>query len=210
MNRPLLISDCDEVLLHMVVPWSVWLREERGVEFTFGGNDFSRNMRSLVTGEPVPAEEIWKLLDDFFDGQMKRQYPVAGSMKAMAEVARHADVVILTNLVDRHRDARAAQLLEHGLDVRVFTNQGPKGPALRRIVDEYQPSEVVFVDDIAQHHCSVAELAPEVHRLHFCGEPQIAPHVRCAHAAGEAHARIDEWEQALPWLLARINGEMND
>lgn len=209
MSRPLVITDCDEVLLHMVVPWSEWLRESHGIAFSFTGNDFTRSMHH-ANGEPVAPEDMWRLLDEFFTHEMKRQYPIAGALPAMAELARHADVVVLTNLTDDHRDARAAQLLGHGLDVKVYTNQGPKGPALRRIHEEYAPSRAVFIDDIAVHHGSVAELAPGVHRLHLCGEPQMAPHIRCAHAAGHAHARIDSWDSALPWLLARLNGDEHD
>ena len=33
MSRPLLISDCDEVLLYMVVPFAQWLDEAHDVHF---------------------------------------------------------------------------------------------------------------------------------------------------------------------------------
>ncbi|MFM2410423.1 MAG: hypothetical protein RL481_1251, partial [Pseudomonadota bacterium] len=33
MNRPLLVSDCDEVLLHMVVPFRDWLDEVHHIHF---------------------------------------------------------------------------------------------------------------------------------------------------------------------------------
>jgi len=65
----------------------------------------------------------------------------------------------------------------------------------------------VFIDDIAQHHASAGEVVPHVHRLHFCGEPAIAPHIPCAHEAGDAHARIDSWDEALPWVLETLHGE---
>lgn len=207
MNRPLVITDCDEVLLHMVTPWSDWLAEQHGIAFAMSGNDFTRSMHDAQSGEPVPAERMWQLLDQFFTSEMHRQYPVPGAIAAMNRLAEQADVVVLTNLTDGHQQPRTAQLLGHGLDVKVYTNQGPKGPALSRIMAEYQPSRAVFIDDIAVHHGSVAVLAPDVHRLHFCGEPSLAPHIRCAHAAGDAHARIDDWTTALPWLLARLTGE---
>ncbi|MBC2665064.1 HAD family hydrolase [Novosphingobium flavum] len=209
MSRPLVVTDCDEVLLHMVVPWSEWLREQHGIAFSLNGNDFVRSMRR-ADGAPVTPQDVWHLLDLFFRHEMERQYPIAGAVAAMQELSHHADVVVLTNLTDDHRAGRAAQLLGHGLDLKVYTNQGPKGPALQRIHAEYAPSRAVFIDDIALHHGSVAELAPAVHRLHLCGEPQMAPHIRCAHRAGHAHARIDRWDSALPWLLARLNGDEND
>lgn len=210
MSRPLIISDCDEVLLHMVTPFREWLGETQGISFTMAGNEFARSMRHAASGELVEPDEIWRLLNLFFTGEMHRQYPIAGAVAGIRRLSEVADVVILTNLADHHRDNRAAQLRDHGLDLRVFTNLGPKGPALQRIVAEYAPTRAVFIDDIAQHHCSVAELAPEVHRLHLCGEPALAPHIACAHVAGHAHARIDDWESALPWLLDRVNGDAND
>lgn len=207
MSRPLIISDCDEVLLYMVSPFRDWLAEEQGVSFDFAGQDFVRAMRHQATGEPVAQDEMWRLLNLFFDTEMHRQMPVTGVMDALATLRENADLVVLTNLMDHRQEARTRQLLDHGLDVKVYTNQGPKGPALRRILDEYQPSRAVFIDDIAQHHGSVAELAPHVGRLHLCAEPGMAPRIACALQAGHAHARIDTWEQALPWLLDRLHAD---
>jgi hypothetical protein len=204
MAKPLIISDCDEVLLHMIVPFGQWLEETQPVSFKLIGNDFSKAIRDKVSGEPVPPEEIWRLLGGFFDGEMHRQTAITGAVSAINTLKDHADVVILTNLHDRHNEARHQQLLGHGIEARVFTNQGPKGPALQAIVDEYQPSKAVFIDDLAQHHGSAAEMVPQIDRLHLCGEPTLAPHITCGFEAGHAHARIDTWEHALPWLLTRI------
>jgi hypothetical protein len=207
MSRPLVISDCDEVLLHMVGPFRDWLDEAHGVEFRMVGNDFAQALRHKDSGELVEPAAIWPLLTAFFDTEMHRQYPIAGAVTAMATLADHADVVILTNLTDRHNEARRIQLADNGIHARVFTNQGPKGPALRAILDEYRPRRAVFIDDIANHLGSAAELAPEIDRLHLCGEPMLAPLIACGHRLGHAHARIDDWETALPWLLNRINGD---
>ena len=136
-----------------------------------------------------------------------RQQPIAGAVEGVARLAQHADVVILTNLNDHRQHPRAQQLRDVGIEARVFTNQGPKGPALQAILDEYRPSAAVFIDDLPQHHGSVAEIAPHVTRLHLCGEPLLAPHIACAHKAGHAHARIDVWSEALPWLLERLQNE---
>ena len=204
MSKPLIISDCDEVLLHMIVPFGQWLDETQDVSFTLIGNDFSSAIRSKTSGEPVEPAEIWRLLGAFFDGEMHRQSPILGAVGAIKTLQEHADVVVLTNLADRHNAARQRQLAEHGLDLRVFTNQGPKGPALAKIIAEYQPSHAIFIDDLAQHHESAAQETPDVIRLHLCGEPLMAPQIACAHKAGHADARIDTWEQALPWLCERI------
>ncbi|MFM9936817.1 MAG: HAD family hydrolase [Novosphingobium sp.] len=210
MTKPLVISDCDEVLLHMVAPYKEWLGEQHGIDFVMENSDFSKAMRYAGTGALVPPAEIWRLLSLFFDTEMHRQPAIVGAVDGINALASHADVVILTNLNDDRREARARQLEAVGIQARVFTNTGPKGPALKAILEEYQPSRAVFIDDLPQHHGSVMEIVPHVSRLHLCGEPMLAPFIDCAHVAGHAHARIDEWDRALPWLMDRIHGVNDD
>ncbi|KQM21375.1 hypothetical protein [Novosphingobium sp. Leaf2] len=207
MNRPLLITDCDEVLLHMIKHFRDWLAEEEGVAFDLTGGEFYKSMRRFGSDAPLEQAEMWALLNRFFDTQMDRQTPIAGAAEAIAAIREQADVVVLTNLMDFRREARERQLEHHGMPLRVFTNQGPKGPALQAILDEYQPSRAVFIDDLSQHHGSVFEVSPHVRRLHLCGEPQIAPNIKCALKLGHADARIDDWASALPWLLDSLTKE---
>ena len=206
MTRPLVVTDCDEVLLHMVRHFREWLGEAHAIDFALDGNPFASMIRR-GEGAPLPDDEKWRYLSLFFDTEMHRQTAVEGAAAAVAELAREADVVVLTNLTDNYQAMRTAQLREHGIAARVFTNQGPKGAALRRIVEEYAPSRAVFIDDLAQHHASAAEVLPESLRLHLCAEPAVAPHIPCAREAGHAHARLDTWAEALPWLLEALHGE---
>lgn len=208
MARPLIITDCDEVILHMVAPFRTWLGEQHGIVFTMNGNDFSNSMTR--NGEIIGQTEMWQLLSLFFDTEMPRQNPIAGAIESLTTLSEHADVVCLTNLEHHRNEARTLQLASHNLPLRVFTNQGPKGPAIRAILDEYAPTRAVFIDDIAQHHGSAAQLTPHIARLHLCGEPEMAPHIPCAHRQGHAHARIDDWAGALPWLTAQLHGDKHD
>lgn len=206
MSRPLIISDCDEVLLYMVAHFKEWLEESQGVDFNLAGANFGQALRWQGSGELLEAADVWKMLGGFFDTEMDRQKPIEGAVEAINALSQHADVVILTNLVDKRRDRRAEQLAAVGISAPVYTNQGPKGPALQRIIEEYAPSRAMFIDDLPQHHHSVSETVPDVVRLHFCGEPMIAGSIDCAHKAGHADARIDCWAEALPWLMDRLEG----
>jgi len=207
MSRPLVVTDCDEVLLHMVRHFREWLAAEHAIEFRLGGNSFVNSMRREGSEAPLSEAEMWQLLGGFFDTQMDRQLPIIGAVEAVRELQREADVVVLTNLTDNFNTARKAQLLALGIDTAVFTNQGPKGGALRKIIEEHGATRALFIDDIAGHHRSAAEYTPLVRRLHFCGEPELSPHVLCAHKAGDAHARIDNWADALPWIMAQLHGD---
>lgn len=201
MTRPLLITDCDEVLLHMVSHFRAWLDEAHGVDFDLAAGDYSRAVRRRDTGEPLAREQTWPLLNSFFETEMHRQTLVPGAAEALAELAGIADVVVLTNLLDEHQERRMAQLEALGIRHRVLCNQGGKGAPVSALLCEYQPPTAVFVDDLAIHHASVAKAAPRVHRLHMVAEPELAAVMP---AAPTAHARIDDWPQAKHWIRERL------
>ena len=76
MSRPLVISDCDEVLLHMVAHFKDWLEESQGVRFELKGNNFGTAMRWADSGEPLEQKDVWRFLGGFFDTEMHRQLPI--------------------------------------------------------------------------------------------------------------------------------------
>lgn len=198
MKRPLLISDCDEVLLHMVVPFRDWLDEAHHIHFDFAHSSFAEALRHKHSGDVVEQALIWQLLKEFFVTEMHRQSPIAGAVEAITRISQHADVVILTNIGQEGHAGRTAQLAEAGMPFEVICNQGGKGRPLAGLVARYDPSVTVFVDDLQHNHDSVARHAPEVWRLHMVGEPEMAPHVT---TSPDAHARIDTWAQAEAWVM---------
>lgn len=202
MSRPLLISDCDDVLLHFAPHFAEWVEEAHGFRFELDAPAFSAALRD-VDGAPVPREQVWPLLDHFFDREMHRQQLVAGALEALAEIGERADIVILTNIGDQYHANRVAQLAKFEIRHRVLCNQGGKGRPVIELIEEMRPSAAVFVDDLAVHHESVAKHAPQVWRLQMIAEPRMA---RSTPPTPHAHARIDNWDEALPWILARLDG----
>ena len=201
MTRPLVITDCDEVLMHMVVPFAQWVDEEHGVIFRMEDTSFANALKRKECGTPLEAAEVWPLLDGFFRTEMGRQTPIPGALEAMAAIAEHADIVVLTNVGPDQQQTRADQLAALGLAAPVIGSRGGKGEPVRRLIDEREPGVAIFIDDLANHHKSVAVEAPQVWRLHMVGEPAIADKVP---PARHAHARIDGWTAALEWILARL------
>lgn len=197
--KPLLICDCDEVLLHMVRHFGLWLDEVHRIEFDPANHDWGRARGP--DGAPVSIDAMWGYLDGFFPAEMGRQTLVPHAREALAALAQSADIVILTNLKDHCRSHRIDQLAAHGIVHRVECNQGGKGRPVARLVEEHGASVAVFVDDLAQHHESVARAAPHVHRLHMVSEPVLAARIP---PAPNAHARIDAWPDALRWIEARF------
>lgn len=201
MKRPLLITDCDEVLLHMVSHFAEWLEAEHDVRFALETGRFTDAMTRISTGEHLDMDQGWILLDAFFRGEMHRQTLVPGAVEALGRIGEVADIVILTNLGDEAHPWRVDQLARHGITHEVVCNRGGKGVPARAIIDRYGAGATVFVDDLPVHHASVAEHAPQVHRLHMVAEPLLAPAVPTAE---HAHARIDDWPTAGDWILERL------
>lgn len=199
--RPLLITDCDEVLLHMVRHFGTWLGEEHDIEFSLAGGDFFDSMRRRSDNRALTEKQTWAMLNGFFPSEMRRQTLVPHAREALRALGEIADIVVLTNLTEQCRVHRIEQLAEHGIHHHVICNQGGKGGPVADLVAEYGNPVTVFVDDLPTHHESVARHAPQVHRLHMVAEPDLAVHVP---PAPFAHARIDDWPSAEQWIRARF------
>ena len=204
MSKPLFVTDCDEVLLYMVTPFKQWLSDTQSIDFDLENGGFEGALTHRADGKKVAAEEIWPLLGGFFDTEMEAQLPMPGAVESLFEIAKIADVVILTNLNHERNEARQDQLKRLGMDYPVYTNQGEKGPPLAKIVGDYQASVSMFIDDLPMHHKSASIHTPDTWRLHMIGEEMLAPQVACAHKAKYAHNRIDTWADALPWILEKL------
>jgi FMN phosphatase YigB (HAD superfamily) len=200
MSRPLLITDCDEVLLHMVSHFADWVAEAHGLSFNLNAQGFREALRDQA-GLPVEEERVWPLLDGFFQTEMQRQNIVPGAGEALRELSAIADIVILTNIGDEHEAGRVEQLERFDIRHRVLCNRGGKGRPVLELIEASKPSVAVFVDDLAVHHESVAKHAPDVWRLHMVAEPRLAAHTP---PAPHAHARIDEWAEAVGWIRERF------
>lgn len=200
MSRPLLITDCDEVLLHFISHFGEWVDEAADLHLALDAPSFAGALRHK-DGRIVPEERLWPLIDMFFEGEMHRQNLVPGAAEALRALEEVADIVVLTNIGDDYQANRVAQLEAFDIRHRVLCNQGGKGRPVRELIEAMQPSVTVFVDDLAVHHESVAKHAPDVWRLHMIAEPRLAA---LTPPAAHAHARIDGWDEALPWIRGKF------
>lgn len=197
MTRPLIICDCDEVLLHFAEPFRDYLAAAHDMELSFRSFSLAGSIRRRAGGSAITQADVEPLLDGFFANWIDRQYPAAGAVDALAALSDSADIVILTNIKDEVQARRGIELARHGMPYEVICNRGPKGPPVAALVAERAPRAAIFIDDLPPHHGSVAKHAPAVHRLHMVADPELRALVP---AAPDAHRRIDEWPAALPYI----------
>jgi FMN phosphatase YigB (HAD superfamily) len=194
--RPLIVSDCDGVLLHFIAPFIAYLAERHDLTLSLDTPALTGNVRR-ADGSIIPAKEFPPLLDGFFADWMHNQHPIAGAADSLAHLAKDCDVVVLTNIADHHAERRTTELARLGMPYRVIGNQGGKGAPLQKLLDEFQPSEAIFIDDLPPNHTSVKAHVPHVHRLHMVAELEVRHLIP---PSPDAHARHDDW----PAMLAHI------
>lgn len=204
MTRPLIISDCDGVLLEFVAPFVAYLDSVHDLTLRLDSFALTGNVRRR-DGSVIAAGEFPALLDGFFTTHMPTQTPIAGAAAALADLAQHCDVVVLTNIADHHALRRTDELAQVGMPYRVIGNHGSKGAPIRALVDEFQPSFTIFIDDLPPNHSAAREHAADVHRIHMVAEAALRDLIP---AARDADVRIDDWHLALPHIRSVLKGHL--
>ena len=196
-GKPLLVVDADEVLLQFLVGLEGYLAR-RDLYLDLKSYQLTGNIRRRTDDVALAQPEVSDLIRSFHASDGLDLAPVEGAAAALADLAGHAQIVVLTNIVPELASRRRANLRAHGLDYPVIGNSGPKGPAFAELAAQ-AAAPSVFVDDIPHHHASVAEAAPGAHQIHLVADKRLFGMARAAPEAGlftsdwrEAHAHILE------------------
>jgi len=164
-EKPLLVCDVDEVVLHLVDPF-VAVLEERG--FTLKSHSFklTGNVFDAKTGREATQDEVWSGLTQLFEEQDKRQGLVDGVVKGLNDLSDHPDIIFLTNMPHPFGDIRRNYLKENGLDFPLVTNTRSKVPAIQHLQSHCSAS-IGFIDDTPTNLNQVREGVDDVHLFHF-------------------------------------------
>lgn len=171
-DRPLIICDVDEVVVHYIRGLEAHL-ETAGYWLDAASFALNGNIRRIDTNEPASTDEVRALLFGFFDANVASMDIVEGAVEALNALADHAEIVLLTNLPPRYLGARTEHLASHGLAFPVVANVGPKGPTVATMLSNHG-NTVVFLDDIPGNIRSVAEHSPHVGLIHFIQDARFA------------------------------------
>lgn len=168
-DKPLIICDVDEVVLHFV----------QALEDYLAGKDLRLLARSYaLSGNivdrqdvPVSGADVGALIKDFHARHMHLQSEVDHAAATLLALSRTAQIVMLTNIADHLHAQRQAQLVAIGVPYPVITHSGPKGETVRMLAARTgQPS--FFIDDSALNLSSAAEHAPDVHLIQMIADPR--------------------------------------
>ncbi len=190
-TRPVIICDVDEVILRFIAGLEQYLAQN-GYRLARSSFALNGNIRHAETDEPANEESVRALLAGFFTARAIDLEPVEGAVEALNALSQRADVALLTNLPHRHRPARLENLRKIGLSQPVIVNRGPKGPAVRLMLDGVAAG-ALFLDDNAGHLNSVHEMCPDVALIQFMHDPEFA---KVAPPVAAAHLKTSSWTEA--------------
>jgi hypothetical protein len=190
-NRPLIISDADEVLVVFMARFELFLNEQNYF-FDWSSFRLTGNIRRKSDNYTFSQNEVLSLLDTFFAKETQSLDAVPGAIEALNLLSLRAQIVILSNVPFTYHAERERCLVEHGMNYPLIINNGLKGPAVRALAGPAR-APVFFIDDSPSHIESVATQADHVRRIHFVHDTRLAELVG---PAPESHHRIDSWPEA--------------
>lgn len=199
-DRPLVISDADEVLLQFMRQFEIYL-DRNDMWIDLSSFRLQGNIKYKGSDEAVDMTNR-NIIDDFFAAETLNFSPVEGAAEALNALSKEAQIIILTNLPLAQKSDRQINLLNHGMDYPVIVGSGLKGPAVKSLGEKIN-APLFFLDDIPHNINSVAEYVPTSGRIHMIADPRLS---KLIGAAEGASARIDQWQEAQAWILDKLAG----
>lgn len=199
-DRPLVISDADEVLLQFMRQFEIYL-DRNDMWIDLSSFRLQGNIKYKGSDEAVDMTNR-NIIDDFFAAETLNFSPVEGAAEALNVLSKEAQIIILTNLPLAQKSERQINLSKHGMDYPVIVGSGLKGPAVKSLGEKIN-APLFFLDDIPHNINSVAEYVPTSGRIHMIADPRLS---KLIGAAEGASARIDQWQEAQAWILDKLTG----
>lgn len=199
-DRPLVISDADEVLLQFMRQFEIYL-DRNDMWIDLSSFRLQGNIKYKGSDEAVDMTNR-NIIDDFFAAETLNFSPVEGAAEALTALSKEAQIIILTNLPLAQKSERQINLSKHGMDYPVIVGSGLKGPAVKSLGEKIN-APLFFLDDIPHNINSVAEYVPTSGRIHMIADPRLS---KLIGAAEGASARIDQWQEAQAWILDKLAG----
>ena len=198
-NRPLIISDADEVIFAFVRGLEAYLLDN-GHFMDLKSFAMRGNIRDSETGEAVSAHAVKELINDYFLERTEQIEPVDGAAAALEALAQRAQILVLSNTPLVCYEARRRALVKNGMDYPLVANIGKKGAAVAYLANQLR-APIFFLDDIPHNITSVARLAHVVIRVHFIADYRLRDFLG---QAEDADVRIDDWPGVQQYIEARL------
>lgn len=164
-DRPLVVCDVDDVVLHFADPFQKFLRAQ-GHEFLPRSFNLIGNIIASDTRQEVDASGVYQLIGAFFEAQEDWQLPMEDVVRTLEALSADADVVFLTAMPPLYSEQRRRLLDRLALKFPLIASEEAKGPIMRRLNAE-RIFPTTFIDDMAHNLHSVRTHMPDSLLIHM-------------------------------------------
>jgi hypothetical protein len=203
-GRPLIITDADGVLLCFTGGFERWLAE-RGLRLDLTSYRLEGAIRRVDDKSPVLLVETKALVEEYREN-LDCLDAVEGACEALAELANHASIVVLSNVNHTQAEARMRNFNALGIDYPLIANDSgggylaDKGKAVRALA-AHARAKTFFIDDIPVNLAAVAKDAPEVALIHLV---ENEPLRQLLGTDFPAHCYAKDWGAAKKFILEQL------
>lgn len=189
-ERPLVLIDVDEVLALFMQGFGDFLAARHGLEMRIDRFALFQNIYRPGATEHLDIAEGRKLYDAFFGAHCHEIEPAPGAVAALDRLAKHAEILILSNAPAQAERLRNEWLAMHRMTYPLVLNSGAKGPIAAGLIGQ-TPHPTAFVDDLLPNLDSVADHAPATTTFQHVADLRLRPYA----PRSERHPRIDDWAE---------------
>jgi hypothetical protein len=198
-QKPLIVCDVDEVVVHFIKAFEQWL-DEHGCWLDPASFALNGNVKRRSDNMPIPVEELQTHFGGFLGQRTATFEEIANASRSLKHLSGVADVIMLTNMPQEYYDDRMLNLSALDMNYPVVVNTGHKGPAMIEITAA-SAAPVIFIDDTPSNITSVREAVPDVHVVHFMQDERFGRH--CLPIDGIS-LRSDNWNETADHIARLI------
>ena len=202
-DRPLLISDVDDVVLEFLAPFESYL-SSLGHKLLPKSFRLHGNIVSAINDQALEDTVVTELLLTFFERQEEWQTPFGDAVGVLHKIGTLADVVFLTAMPPAFTAQRRRLLDKLGLDFPLLATESPKGPVVKALHGD-RPLPFAFMDDMAHNLHSVGDHAPGCLLVQIGPQSEIHRH---APPPGPHVLRAADWHDASERVLKHFEARV--
>ena len=196
-NKPLLISDADEVILNFVQAFETYLNSI-GLYYDLSSYALFGNIKKIKENIAIENDQITKHITDFYNLHTEEISFVNESIKYLGKIKNDLDcqIIVVSNLPHRNREKREISFRKNGLDFPIISNSGLKGLTIKEIAKN-QKNKIFFIDDISANLLSAYNEVDGIKLIHYISDKRLE---KLASTPEEVDFKAKDWKEVYNYL----------
>ena len=200
-DKPLLITDADEVLLNFVSCFQEYLKKNN-LWYDLSSYSLFGNIKDH-SNNAIENTQVSFHLENFFKTNARVITFAKDSIKYIKLLIEKLNfqIIVLTNIPYKYLEDRRICFKNNGLDLPMIAGSGPKGKIIKELISNHKDKNF-FIDDLAPHIISSKDHADQVKTIHYISNKELS---KLAITPDQADIRANSWKEIYTYIENEIN-----